>query len=84
MKRLLCGICGLAVMVILAVPGLAQKNPRGTSTLEVKGKMVSVEYGKPSLKGRGADEMLVKLPTEHMKFSNMFRGHCGLRFLGRR
>ena len=58
MKRLLCGICGLAVFAILAVPGLAQKNPRGTSTLEVKGKTVSVEYGRPSLKGRNVDNML--------------------------
>ena len=58
MKRLLCGICGLAVFAILTVPGLAQKNPRGTSTLEVKGKTVSVEYGRPSLKGRSVDNML--------------------------
>jgi hypothetical protein len=48
-------------MAILAVPGLAQRNPRGTSTLDVKGKMVSVEYGKPSLKGRSVDELLGKL-----------------------
>jgi len=61
MKRLLCGICGLAVIAVLAAPGLAQKNPRGTSKLDVQGKTVSVEYGRPSLKGRSVDEMLGKL-----------------------
>lgn len=61
MKRLLCGICGLAVFAILAVPGLAQKNPRGTSTLDINGKTVSVEYGQPTLKGRSVDELLGKL-----------------------
>jgi len=61
MKRLLWGICGLTVMVILAVPGLAHGNSRGTSKLEINGKTVSVEYGQPSLKGRSVDEMLGKL-----------------------
>ena len=61
MKRLLCGICGLAVIAILAVPGFAQRNPRGSSTLDVNGKTVSVEFGRPSLKGRNVDELLGKL-----------------------
>jgi len=61
MKRLLCGICGLAVFAILAVPGLAQKNPRGTSTVDINGKTVSVEYGQPTLKGRSVDDMFGKL-----------------------
>jgi hypothetical protein len=61
MKRLLCGICGLALLVILAVPGLAHGNSRGTSKLDINGKTVSVEYGRPSLKGRSVDEMLGKL-----------------------
>jgi len=61
MKRLLSGICGLAVLVILAVPGLAHGNSRGTSKLDINGKTVSVEYGQPSLKGRSVDEMLGKL-----------------------
>ena len=61
MKRLLCGICGLAVIAILTVPGLAQKNPRGTSTVDINGKTVSVEYGQPTLKGRSVDDMFGKL-----------------------
>jgi len=61
MKRLFWGISGVAVMVVLAVPGLAHGNSRGTSKLDLNGKTVAVEYGQPSLKGRSVDEMFGKL-----------------------
>jgi Protein of unknown function (DUF2911) len=43
----------LCPLILLAtVPLLAQRNPRATSKLELAGKFVMVEYGRPSLKGR--------------------------------
>jgi hypothetical protein len=48
LKRI--ALAALAVMV--AVPALAQMNPRGEAKAVVAGKAVSIDYGRPSLKGR--------------------------------
>jgi hypothetical protein len=48
MKRI--ALAALAVGV--AGPALAQNNPRGEARATVAGKAVSIEYGRPSLKGR--------------------------------
>jgi hypothetical protein len=42
----------VALLVPTASPVLAQRNPRATSKLDVAGKFIMVEYGRPSLKGR--------------------------------
>jgi hypothetical protein len=47
MKRIACAVAVLAV----AVPAFAQ-NPRGEAKATVAGKAVSIDYGRPSLKGR--------------------------------
>ena len=61
MKRTLMGITSLAVLFALAGTTYAQRNPRGTAKLALDGKMVSVEFGRPSLKGRTAEQLLSQL-----------------------
>jgi hypothetical protein len=42
----------VTILVGLAAPALPQSNPRGQAEAKVAGKSVSIEYGRPSLKGR--------------------------------
>jgi hypothetical protein len=41
-----------ALAVLVAAPVLAQGNPRGEARATVAGKAISIDYGRPSLKGR--------------------------------
>jgi hypothetical protein len=61
MKRLLIAVLAMACIVVGADGGLAQGNPRGTTRLSLGGKMISVEYGRPSLKGRAVADLLSQL-----------------------
>ena len=52
----------LTVLVVgCAAVSMALGAPRGTSSITVKGKTVSVEYGRPSLNGRTTDALLGQL-----------------------
>jgi DUF2911 family protein len=61
MNRLLIVKMGVVFFAFLAGTALAQRNPRGTTKLDINGKTVSVEYGRPSLKGRSVSERLNEL-----------------------
>ncbi len=63
MKRSAIAVVSMLIVAGFAAMALAQGNPRGTSTITLKGKTVSVEYGRPSLKGRSTDDLLGKLPS---------------------
>jgi hypothetical protein len=63
MKKFTIGLLIVLMVGCFAALAFAQGAGRGTSTLTLKGKTVSVEYGRPALKGRTTDEMLGKLPA---------------------
>jgi len=62
MKRFLSLAAGLA----LATTAFAQDTPRGNASTTVGGKKVTVDYGRPALKGRAMDELLKQLPEDRM------------------
>jgi hypothetical protein len=66
MKKIAIAVLGLVMGACLATAAFAQRNPRGTSMITVRGKAVSVDYGRPALKGRTTDELLGRLPSGGM------------------
>jgi hypothetical protein len=60
--RLMIVVAALAV----AAAAQAQDAPRETVTASVGGKKVSIEYGRPSLKGRTLDQLLAQLPEDRI------------------
>jgi Protein of unknown function (DUF2911) len=69
MKRFLTIVCALGFGTVLAVPAFAQGNPRGTASLTIGNAKVTIEYGRPSVKGPavsqagGVQNLLDKLPA---------------------
>ena len=61
MKRFLIAVLAMAVFGVVAENGFGQRNPRETAKISVGNKTISVEYGRPSLKGRSADDLLQQL-----------------------
>jgi hypothetical protein len=63
MKAFAKGMLGVLMAACFAASAaFSLDNPRGTSILHLRGKTVSVEYGRPSLRGRTVDALLGKLP----------------------
>ena len=63
MRKITMAGLGMALAAALAVSAFGQKNPRGTSQITLKGKTISVEYGRPSLNGRTTDQLLGRVET---------------------
>lgn len=65
MKKRTAALAAFAALAV-AASALAQGNPRGTATATVGGKKVSVDYGRPALKGRSLDALLKDLPADRI------------------
>lgn len=63
MKRLVTIVGALGLLVAMCSPALAQGGDRGKSNVTVGGAQVSVDYGRPALKGRSIQSMLGELPA---------------------
>jgi len=61
MRRLLTAVLALGLLTLTVESALAQRNARATTQISLGGKMVSVEYGRPTLKGRKVSELLDQL-----------------------
>ncbi len=61
MKRMKNVFLCCAVLLVMAGTALAQRNPRGKAELALSGNDISVEYGRPGLSGRSAQELLAGL-----------------------
>ena len=59
------GVVALAACA-LAATAFAQGNPRGSATTDLGGKKVTVDYGRPALKGRNLDELMKQLPADRI------------------
>lgn len=55
-----------AAVAALAAPAFAQQPPRETVKATLGGKSVSIDYGRPALKGRNLDELIKDLPADRM------------------
>jgi len=67
MSRKSCiGLLLLLLVVAVSVPALAQPAPRDKVSIRLGGGTVTVEYGRPALKGRSFDALMKDLPEDRM------------------
>jgi hypothetical protein len=65
MKNRTAALAAFAALAV-AASALAQGNPRGAASGSVGGKKVTVDYGRPALKGRSLDALLKDLPADRI------------------
>jgi len=56
----------IAVLALAASPAFAQRAPRETVSTTLNGKKVTLEYGRPGLRGRTVKELLAQLPANRV------------------
>lgn len=54
------------ILSLMVVPGFSQMAPRDTAMTHVGGKVVSVEYGRPALKGRNITDLTSQLGPDRI------------------
>jgi len=61
-------ISSLLIMVLSCAVLFAQRTPppRGKATASIGGKAVTIDYGRPALKGRSMDELFKQLPADRV------------------
>jgi hypothetical protein len=57
----LVGIAALAVATLAVAD-----NPRGTASATIAGKSLTVDYGRPAIKGRALEELMKQLPADRI------------------
>jgi hypothetical protein len=65
MKNRTAALAAFAALAV-AASALAQGNPRGAASGTVGGKKVTLDYGRPALKGRNLDALLKDLPADRI------------------
>jgi Protein of unknown function (DUF2911) len=57
----------IVLLLVSSAGVLAQAPaPRGTATASPKGKQITIEYGRPALKGRTVNDLTAQLPPDRM------------------
>jgi len=61
MRSHLLVVSAVIILGVMPVSAAPQSNPRGATKITDNGKTISIEYGRPSLKGRTLNDLLLEL-----------------------
>jgi len=66
MMKTRTAVSWVASIALALAADLAAETPRGSAVADVGGRKVTIDYGRPSLKGRDLDVLLKELPPDRM------------------